>query len=278
MTFLELQNKFNYLDKNSFNLIIFYLSKKVKKSSDLIFYRNTDIDFSFNLFNKYYQLHFNKQYPLSYITKNALFYGHNFFVNKHVLIPRNDTEIIVDKFISAVKKTNYTNKNILDLCTGSGCIALSLSKVFPSNCIYATDISNSSLRVAKINKKKLNSKNVIFLKSNFLNCLNKINKYIDYLICNPPYISLNDNNVEFSVKKYEPKKALFTQKNGLKFYIDFVNYILKNNWRPTICCFEFGFNQQESISKLLEKISFFYNISFFKDNNKVDRGFLLTKK
>lgn len=280
MTFLELQNNFaiKYEKKITFNDLIFHLSKKVKNATDLILYRNELIDFSFKLFEKYYDLHFNKQVPISYITNSVEFCGYNFYVDNRVLIPRKDTEVVVQTFIKFIKQTNFCKKNILDLCTGSGCIALVLGKEFKDNLIFGSDIDKKALSVAEINKKKINSNNVIFVQADFLKCLTKINKQIDYLICNPPYISYNSSEVDFDVSLYEPKHALYADNNGLKFYLDFVQYLIHNQWKPAICCFEFGHNQKKVIEKIISKLSFLYKIFFFEDNNHLPRGFILLKK
>ncbi|WP_052663044.1 peptide chain release factor N(5)-glutamine methyltransferase [Mycoplasmoides pirum] len=279
MTFLELQNKFkDFNNEPVFYELIFFISNKIKNKTDLILFRDNKIDFNLNKFKYLMNQYFVKKVPLGYITNETIFFQNKFFVNENVLIPREDTETVLKKFVLYVKKTNYQNKNILDLCTGSGCIALSLSKIFPNNKIYGSDISSKALLVAKQNKKIFKAKNVFFIKANFLDCLKKINKSIDYLICNPPYIDKNDLDINSSVNLYEPKKALYSSKKGLKFYIDFLNFAINNKWYPKICCFEFGFKQKEQIKDIFKPISKIYKIHYFNDDNNLPRCTILIRK
>ena len=130
--------------------------------------------------------------PLQYITGIVEFYKRTFLVNKDVLIPRNETEILIEEAIKFIKKNKINNPKILDLCTGSGIIAISIAKEIPDASITATDISQKALDIAKINAKKHNIK-INLIKSD---CLENINEEYNIVISNPPYIKTN--NLKFS--------------------------------------------------------------------------------
>lgn len=280
MTFLNLFNKYSYIPKKMYGQLyelIFFHSKIVKNLTDFVVYRNNIIDFSYDQFS-INVLKILKNIPINYITNQIIFMDMNLYIDKDIFIPRNDTEVVCEKFINVVKKTSYDNKIFLDLCTGSGCIALKLAKVFKNNKIYGSDINIKCINIANKNKCLLNLKNVNFMQANFLECLNIINEKIDYLICNPPYIDINDVNLETSVKLYEPNDALFASNKGLKFYLDFVDFVYTNNWFPEIVCFEFGFLQKFEINNIFKSLLTYYEFNFFKDKNNNDRGIILIKK
>lgn len=285
MTFLELQNSYQtkYSKKIVNNLtilqrLIFHNSDLVKNSVDLISYRNHEIDFDVKKFHKQFHDYFFEFKPIEYIVKSAQFFNLEFYVNTNVLIPRMDTEIVLKKFIRAVKKNGDQKPQILDLCTGSGCLAIVLARLFQKGNIYGSDIDNKCLNVANKNKKNHHVNNLQFIQANFLDVLNEIETKIDYVICNPPYIDLKDPEIRDSVKKYEPKKALYAKKCGLDFYIKFAKYLIEKKWKPKVCCFEFGYNQKAEIKQIFAVLESDYRLAFFKDNNKIDRGVLLIRK
>ena len=155
--------------------------------------------------------------PVQYIIGNVNFYGYEFTVNKNVLIPRFETEELVNRTIKYIKEY-IKNPKIVDLGTGSGCIAITLSKELNTN-VDAVDISASALEVAQQNKKNNNAQ-VTFYQGNMLEPLK--NKY-NVIISNPPYISKNEE-IEEIVKNNEPKIALYAENEGLYYY----KQILKN--------------------------------------------------
>ena len=149
--------------------------------------------------------------PYAYIKGSVFFYDCHINVTQDVLIPRNETEILVDKIASSMT----CEKSMLDLCTGSGCIAISLKKKFPYLLVQASDISQNALDVAILNA-KTNDVDVCFIQSDFLS---SINQRFDLIVSNPPYISEDEyKSLELSVAKYEPKIALVAENNGLYFY------------------------------------------------------------
>lgn len=286
MKFLELENYFykkyfihNINNKAALNLLIFSLSKIVNSSADLIFQRNNEIDFDFKKLEKMFLKYLNKNIPLAYLIKKAKFLDHYFFINKSVLIPRIESELVFNDFVDSIKNQIKDSDVILDLCTGSGIFAITLSKIFSNQKIYGSDISSKALKVAKKNLKVHQSRSVSFIKANFLNVIKKIPFQIDFVICNPPYIDKNDPKVEVSVKNNEPRIALFSKENGLYYYRIFFKK-LNDDWNfcPKICVFEIGYNQRKPILKLFSLIKTIYDINFFKDKNDNYRWFKITRK
>ena len=186
--------------------------------------------------------------PVQYIVGNVDFMGNTIKVNKNVLIPRFETEELVSETIKRIKLVFNTKIDILDLCTGSGCIAISLAKEVDSN-VDATDISKDALEVAK-NNSKLNNTNINFVNTDLYTGINK--KY-DVIISNPPYIS-KDEEIMDIVYKNEPNIALFADNNGLEFYeriLKDIKSILKDKY---IIAFEIGMTQGEDLKNLKEFI------------------------
>lgn len=184
--------------------------------------------------------------PVQYIVGNVDFYGNKIKVNKDVLIPRFETETLVEKTIDYINKFFDKSIDILDVGTGSGCIAITLKKELDCN-VDACDISSNALSVAKENA-LINNCNINFYKSDFLNDITK--KY-DVIISNPPYISYTEE-IEDIVKNNEPALALYSSNNGLKSYEDIINNIENNLKEKAIIAFEIGKSQGEEIKSLLE--------------------------
>lgn len=204
--------------------------------------------------------------PIQYIIGNVDFYGNIINVNKSVLIPRFETELLVDKTIKKIKNIFANQKiDILDLGTGSGCIAITLKKEINSN-IDALDISIDAIEVAKNNAKKNN------VEINFINqdmTMYKEKKY-DVIISNPPYIRHDEEIMEI-VKENEPHLALYAKDNGLYFYkhiIDNIPYITKDKY---LVCFEIGYTQATSIINYAKTKLNNINISVEKDYSNKDR-------
>lgn len=186
----------------------------------------------------------NKNYPVQYLIGNVNFYGYNISVNKHVLIPRFETETLVEKTIEYIKKLKLENGSLIDLGTGSGCISIVLKKELETLNITGLDISNKALKLARKNAKN-NKADINFIKENIFK-FKPVNKY-DILISNPPYIT-EDNEISPNIK-YEPKKAIFTNE-GLKYYRHIMstcsNYLNKKN----LIAFEIGDKQGKDLKKL----------------------------
>ena len=161
-----------------------------------------------------------KNTPIQYLLNNAEFYSLNFYVNKHVLIPRPETEELVDIII----KENRLSKTILDIGTGSGCIILALKKNLNQSACFAIDISSDALSVAKLNAKKLNLE-VEFSNVNILTT-SSLGKVYDVIVSNPPYIKLTEKeSIHENVLNNEPHVALFVNENDeIIFYKKIINF------------------------------------------------------
>ena len=182
--------------------------------------------------------------PVQYIVGNVDFCGNTIKVNKNVLIPRFETEELVSETIKRVKELFNRKVDIIDLCTGSGCIAISLKKELDSN-VTGTDISKEALEVAKENA-KLNNTEIEFINTDLYEGID--NKY-DVIISNPPYIS-KDEEVMDIVLKNEPSIALFADNDGIEFYeriLKDAKRILKDKY---LIAFEIGMTQFDRIKFL----------------------------
>ena len=189
--------------------------------------------------------------PLQYITNKQEFMKLNFYVDKNVLIPQPDTEILVESVIELSKKIK-ANVKILDLCTGSGAIAISIDYILKQNNIksevFASDISSKALEIAKRNNQE-NNTNVKFILSNLFTNID--NKY-DLIISNPPYISKSEDIMDI-VKNNEPNIALYADNDGLYFYEEIIKEIKKYMNDNCIIAFEIGYNQGERLKQLVKK-------------------------
>ncbi len=209
--------------------------------------------------------------PLQYIIKKAWFYGNTFYVDNRVLIPRMETEELVDAAIKIAR--DMDNPVIYDICTGSGCIALSLGINLSNARIVGSDISKEALEVANINRNALKVENVSFIESNLF--INYPLTYVDMIVSNPPYVDQSET-LEAMVKDYEPSLALIPPSgNGLEFYqrifTAIPNYLKNGGY---LLC-EFGTNQKESIQKLANELLANSKITFYKDISSKDRYFVL---
>ncbi len=221
--------------------------------------------------NKYFQLiekHIEDDMPLSHLVGFEYFYDRKFKVTKDVLSPRMETEELVHKIIEYVKDKNLINIKILDLCTGSGIIGITLKKELEDYNVdvTASDISELALKVAQENAKN-NYADIKFIQSDLFD---NINNQFDIIVSNPPYISYVDKNtIKKNVLNYDPHLALFADEDGMYFYrkiIEGSNTYLKKNG---FLFFEIGYNQREKIEDLGKKNN--YMVEVYKDINGHDR-------
>ena len=181
--------------------------------------------------------------PVQYIVGDVDFYGNIIKVNKNVLIPRRETEELVEKTMEYVKKIFPNQKiNMLDIRTGSGCIPITLKKYFPNNNISAVDISQEALEVAKENAKS-NNVEINFIHSNIFE---NVTGTYQCIISNPPYIK-EDEEIMDIVKNNEPHLALYAPNNGLYFYEEILKEANKYLDNKFIIAFEIGETQGQDI-------------------------------
>ena len=229
------------------------------RKEELVIKENKELDIK--IVEKYLS-HINKlcnNYPLQYITGKQEFMGYIFEVNDNVLIPRQDTEILVEEALK------YANNNVLELCTGSGIIAISIAKRISTAKVTATDISQKALEVAKKNALK-HQADIEFIQSDLFE--NIQGKY-DLIVSNPPYIETGTiNNLDEQVKK-EPFIALNGGTDGLDFYRKISEEAYKYLNKDGYLCLEIGYNQRNNVMELLQNK--YKNVTCIKDLSGNDR-------
>ena len=227
---------------------------------------------------KYFSLiekHIKEDMPLSHLVGFEYFYDRKFKVTKDVLSPRMETEELIYKVIEYVKVSNKNNLKILDLCTGSGIIAITLKKELDEILIdvVASDISEEAIEVAKENA-QYHDADVRFIQSDIFN---NIDDKFDIIVSNPPYINRKDEvTMQDNVLKYDPHLALFAEEEGMYFYRKIIeqakNYLKENG----VMFFEIGYNQKDKIIKLSKKNGYLAQV--YKDINNRDRMAFLVRK
>ena len=228
--------------------------------------------------DKYFSLiekHIKEDVPLSHLVGFEYFYDRKYKVTKDVLSPRMETEELIYKVIEYVKVSNKNNFKILDLCTGSGIISITLKKELSqfSIDVVASDISEEAIKVAKENAQSHDA-TIKFIQSDIFN--NIADKF-DIIVSNPPYIDRKDEvTMQDNVLKYDPHLALFAEEEGMYFYRNIIekadNYLNDNG----IIFFEIGYDQKEKIIKLADMNG--YSAEVYKDINGRDRMAFLVRK
>ncbi len=211
--------------------------------------------------------------PVQYIVGDVNFYGNIIKVNNNVLIPRPETEELVEKTSVLIKELFSDNINILDIGTGSGCISIALKKIFPNSIVEGIDISEEALEIAKDNATE-NNVDINFYQSDIFSNIN--NKY-DCIISNPPYLKEGDYIMDI-VKNNEPHLALYAEEKGLYFYKIILKEANKYLRERFIIALEIGENQKEDILKIAEQYFPNANIISDKDLRKLDRFIFIIQK
>ncbi len=212
-----------------------------------------------------------KHEPLQYITGNCEFYGREFKISSRVLIPRQETERLVDIVIEKIK--NIDNPTILDIGTGSGCIASTLALERSDSKILGVDISSDAINIAEKNKSIFLLNNVKFINMDILSEVPL--KKFDIIVSNPPYVSIKEmNNLMHEVRDYEPKIALTDFNNGLMFYKR-IAWISREILNPdSWIILEVGLNKHPDKVKSIFNDMDYNNIELIKDYNGDDRVFI----
>ena len=209
--------------------------------------------------------------PIQYVLGHVNFYGQDFYINENVLIPRFETEELVENTIS-IAKTLFTNPvEILDIGCGSGVIGLTLEKKLSTKTVDLVDISEKALEVTNKNCGNLNSKANVFQSD----CLSNVEKKYDIIISNPPYIK-DDEEIEDIVKNNEPHEALYAGKDGLDCYKKILKDIGKNLKEKFLIAFEIGADQAKDIESLANNYLKDIQIVIKKDLQGRDRMIFIT--
>ena len=203
-----------------------------------------------------------KGIPYAYILGVAYFWGRRFFVNPDVLVPRPETETIVDFVLKKVGKG--FKGTLLDCCTGSGNLGITLAKELVLAKVFASDLSLNALKVAKENAKNL-SADLSFIQCDKLYCFKE--KSFDVIVANPPYIGIKEKNTLEREVLNEPDIALFGGEEGYEFLRDFLIQALKVVKEKGLIVFEIGYNQSESIKTIAKDLCKGQNLYFVKDLN-----------
>lgn len=212
--------------------------------------------------------------PLAYITGSRGFYGLEFQVTKDVLIPRPETETLVEKALNYIKTIQAEEIQIVDLGSGSGCIGLTLAKKDSRVNVTLVDVSNEALKIARLNAVKLSVLNQCeFIESDAAHFLDKTNLQFDLILANPPYIDLKDLHVEENVKKFEPNLALFADGGTslLKKWSAAAPVRLK---KKSLMMMEMGFDQGPQMKNHFEELKSFEKVEVLKDLSGHERVIL----
>ena len=210
--------------------------------------------------------------PVAYITEEKGFYGHIFKVGAGVLIPRPETEGLVEAATEFLKNKKILNPRILDLGAGTGCIGFSILKNIPEATLVSVEKSPLAFKYLEINCEnlKLSDRAELILKDvNDLNA-SELNMF-DIIVANPPYISMNDPEVETAVKKFEPAEALFAESEGLQLLKAWSTQFAKNLKSPGLMQFEMGYLQGATMQTHFESLQVFSKVSIDKDLSGLDR-------
>ena len=213
-----------------------------------------------------------EKFPVQYLLNEQEFYKRKFYVDKGVLIPRQDTEILVEKMIDILKtkiSKNQVHPKILDIGVGSGIIGITAALEVESSYVLGVDISEKALETAQKNKEILKVSNIKFLKSDLFE--NVEFKQFDMIVSNPPYISLNEVGImSDDTLLHEPSEALFAENDGLYFYYEICQKAFDYLANFGYLLFEIGYKQAKNIIEIMTS-SGFKNIEVIKDLAGLDR-------
>lgn len=206
-------------------------------------------------------------YPVQYAIGDVEFLHNKILVDERVLIPRFETELLVDKLMAYIEKFSLENSNIIDLCTGSGCIAIALKYEYPKSDIVAVDISENALSLATENA-RVNEVSVDFRQMDVLEEMN-LEKKFSVLVSNPPYVKLDEKVSDNT--KFEPRIALYPGDDDLKFYKKILESSKLILTEKSIIAFEIGASQGVAICNLARKTYPNSKVILEKDYSGLDR-------
>lgn len=252
-------------DNENINKLI--LANFLKKDLSWVYANLKTIDFSEEQLEQYLDLikKYRDGLPLGYLLGYVFFSGNKILVDQNVLIPRNETEILVEKTLYYSNKLfNGEALDTLDLCTGSGCIAISLALKKSNWNFIASDVSTKALKIAALNKDYYHLDNIQLVSSDLF--ANLKNKKFDIIIANPPYIDRLAKNYSSSLI-HEPDLALFADDKGLYYYQQIFLSVLKFTKQDFFVALEIGFDQKQALEAMLVKKFKHYFYWFEKDYN-----------
>ena len=282
---LLLDKSISYLEKNSINeskLIAEIVFSHVLNTDRMMLftkYRDEIENEKIEKIRYFIQKIGREKFPVQYLLNEQEFYGRKFYVDKGVLIPRQDTEILVEKMIEILKNNILKNKNleknlkihpkILDIGVGSGIIGITAALEIKDSYVLGVDISEKALETAKKNKELLKVSNIKFLKSNLFENIEF--KQFDMIVSNPPYISLNEAGImSDDTLLHEPSEALFAENDGLYFYYEICQKALDYLADFGYLLFEIGYKQGKNVAEIMTS-SGFKNVEVIKDLAGLDR-------
>ena len=280
-----LDKSISYLEKNNISEskliaeIVFSHVLEIDRMMLFIKYRNEIEDEKIEKIRYFIKKIGQEKFPVQYLLNEQEFFGRKFYVDKGVLIPRQDTEILVEKAIEILKndtlKKNISEKNsknrkkILDIGAGSGIIGISVALEIKDSYVLGIDISEKALETSEKNKEILNVKNIKFLKSNLFENIEF--KEFDMIISNPPYISFNEVGImSDDTLLHEPSDALFAENDGLYFYYEICQNALDYLADSGYLLFEIGYKQGNNVAEIMTS-SGFKNVEVIKDLTGLDR-------
>ena len=282
---LLLDKSILYLEKNSIDEskliaeIIFSHVLNVDRMMLFTKYRDEIEDEKIEKIRYFIQKVGREKFPVQYLLNEQEFYGRKFYVDKGVLIPRQDTEVLVEKVIEILKNNILKNKNleknlkihpkILDIGVGSGIIGITAALEIKDSYVLGVDISEKALETAEKNKELLKVSNIKFLKSNLFENIEF--KQFDMIVSNPPYISLNEAGImSDDTLLHEPSEALFAENDGLYFYYEICQKALDYLADFGYLLFEIGYKQGKNVAEIMTS-SGFKNVEVIKDLAGLDR-------
>jgi len=216
-----------------------------------------------------------KKEPLQYILGKTNFYGYDLVVNENVLIPRPETEILVEKVLEDINNSKKKSVKIFEIGTGSGCISIALSKelakVGIEHHVKVIDNSKDAIEIAKENKELNNvEEERIGFSTKDLFRLNSIDDKYDYIVSNPPYVSREEyNKLDAEIKNFEPKNSLSDGEDGFKFFKKIFSLPNNYEYKSKVFC-EIGINQKYELESMLKEMGI-EDFTFFEDYNKIYR-------
>lgn len=208
------------------------------------------------------------RYPLQYIFGEWDFYGRSFYVGPGVLVPRADTETVIDHCLEYLKEKS--EPKILDLCAGSGCIGITLSKEKTDSKVLMVEKYNEAITYAEKNIKRNCADNTKIINGDIFEAVGGEEKY-DLIVSNPPYIPAEEMSIVSPETKFEPETALLAEDDGMEFYKAIITNYKNSLKEGGMLCFEVGINEYQKVSQLLS-VAGFENISVKKDLGEIERA------